>query len=84
MILLTFSPAGNMHQAAMYLNEIDLADYLIQMDVVGGYTICVLKVPNAKVGLMLKDEKQGFFRSYTDKAKAEYASLAARPERMTP
>lgn len=82
MILLTCHFGGNMHDAATQLNKLDLADYLVQMDMTGNYTICVLKVPNAKVGLMLRDTKQDFFRSYIAEAKDEYARLAARPERM--
>jgi len=51
---------GNFHSAATFLNKMGYAEYLIQMEGVGNYTHCVLKMP-AELVKKIRSES----RSYT-------------------
>lgn len=44
--LWTENVPGNLHQAAMNVNAVDMADYVIAMDYnSGGYTVVVFRLP---------------------------------------
>jgi len=55
MRLFTINTPGNAHEAAIYLNKLGLAEYLVQIDVINGYhSVTVLKVPLERVAEVAK------------------------------
>jgi hypothetical protein len=40
---------GNYHTAVARINELDWAEYLVQLDTIGNYTIGIFKMPADKV-----------------------------------
>ena len=45
--LISLNTPGNVHEAALYLNEMGVADYVLQIDycVSGYHSVALLKVP---------------------------------------
>lgn len=48
---------GNLHAAAHEINRRGLADYVLQMEVVGFYTIAVFKMPTALVHKLRAEDR---------------------------
>lgn len=79
MILITENWPGNIHKAAIDINEMDLGHYVLSIGpMVGSYTILVFCVPNAKA---IEVQRTLGDRSMTDEARANLALWAKRKER---
>lgn len=49
MKIYTENVPGNTHAAAHYVNKRGWAEYLLQMETSGNYTICVFRMPTERV-----------------------------------
>jgi hypothetical protein len=70
MILITENMPGNVHQTADYLNDLDLADFVLSIHPAGAGSIVVLKVPARAVKAVR--ERLGIDRSMTEEGKRRF------------